>query len=292
MGENSKIEWTTHTFNPWIGCTRVSPACENCYAETFAGRFNIATWGTANAGGTRKVTSVANWRLPLVWNEAAHQEAVRARVFCASLSDVFEDFAGRIIGKGLARNAASLDYQRGRLFDLVERCEHLDFLLLTKRPENIRRMIPASWRAQGVPPNVWLGTTVEDQARADIRIDHLLETEAVVHFLSMEPLLGAVDVRRWLGRINWVIGGGESGSVARPTEVGWARSLRDQCAEANVAFFFKQWGNNAQVGSTENLVRLRTKNEKLLDGVKYHAIPTPRPARARRTAYERILAEG
>jgi len=291
MGENSKIEWTTHTFNPWIGCARVSPACENCYAEVFAGRFDVAKWGVASAGGTRKVTSIANWRLPTQWNEAAHKSATRARVFCASLADIFEDFNGRIIGKGLDKKHANLDFQRGRLFDLVEACEHLDFLFLTKRPENVRRMIRESWRSRGLPPNVWLGTTVEDQKRANERIDRLLETDAVVHFLSMEPMLGDVDVSPWLGRINWVICGGESGSGARETQVEWARSLRDQCNEAKVSFFFKQWGNNAQVGNTNNLVKLRTKNERLLDGKKWDQIPTPRPS-TRRTAFERVLSGG
>ncbi|MGO8994705.1 MAG: phage Gp37/Gp68 family protein [Polyangiaceae bacterium] len=291
MGENSKIEWTTHTFNPWIGCARVSPACEHCYAEAMSTHYRWATWGVANAGGTRKVTSETNWRHPLAWNRTAHKMATRSRVFCASLADVCEDFSGDVLGD-VTPETANLDSQRARLFRLIEPTEHLDWLLLTKRPENIARMIPLSWRAK-MPANVWLGTTVEDQRRADERIPRLLENGSVVRFLSVEPQLGPIDLSPYIAAIDWVIAGGESGGAARETQVRWARSIRDQCAAAHVPFFFKQWGNHAQIASTERLVRLRTKNERLLDGRTWDEIPTPhRGGAVRPTAFERVLAGG
>lgn len=272
MGENSKIEWTTHTHNPWIGCARVSSACEHCYAEAMATHYRWAKWGTANAGGTRHVTGAASRREPLKWNREAHRTATRARVFCASLADLFEDFGG------LTDAGTTLDQERERLFQLIEQTEHLDWLLLSKRPENIASMIPAAWRLT-MPPNVWLGTTVEDQRRADERIPHLLRHRSVVRFLSVEPQLGPIDLGRYLDGIDWVICGGESGAGSRPTQVAWARSIRDQCASAGVSFFFKQWGHHVQVASTEVMIRLRTKNERLLDGREWSDIPTPRAQR-------------
>jgi len=248
--QNSKIEWTDHTFNPWHGCIEVSPGCTNCYARTLSHRYGHDVWGPAKTTG-RRMMSENYWRQPLRWNEAAKKAGTRARVFCASMADVFEDHPQVV-------NA------RMQLFNLIDATPYLDWLLLTKRPENIARMMGAD-----VPENIWLGTSCEDQKRADERIPHLLKVPARVRFLSCEPLLGPVDLSPWLiccpscgapradtsyagcqycdaypevRGVSWVICGGESGPGARPMHPDWSRSLRDQCQAAGVAFFFKQWG--------------------------------------------------
>lgn len=248
--QNSKIEWTDHTFNPWWGCQRVSPGCEHCYAETLAKRYGHQVWGPAKTTARRKM-SRNYWNQPLKWNKAAEQAGTRARVFCASMADVFEDHP-------------QLDDWRADLWDLIRLTPDLDWLLLTKRPENILEMIPLIWR-RWAQPNVWYGTSVEDQRRAGERIPELLKVPAKVRFLSCEPLLGSVDLGRatpcgyycdesighvdhgfWTPGIqpgiHWVIAGGESGHGARPMRLDWARDLRDQCQLAGVAFFFKQFG--------------------------------------------------
>ncbi|WP_276200089.1 phage Gp37/Gp68 family protein [Chelatococcus sp. XZ-Ab1] len=223
MASNTKIEWAHHTFNPWVGCTAVSPACDHCYAESWAKRTGQAhLWK-----GDRRRTSEANWRLPLKWNRQAEAAGIRFRVFCASLADVFDNQVPQI--------------WRSDLFALIEDTPHLDWLLLTKRPQNIQKMIWPKWDA-GLTRNIWLGTTAEDQHEANRRIPHLLEAPAAVRFVSAEPLLGAIDFEPWLDRIDWVIVGGESGAGARPMHPHWARSIRDQCEAAGTAFFFKQWG--------------------------------------------------
>jgi protein gp37 len=241
MGENSKIEWTDHTFNPWIGCSKVSAGCAHCYAEALMDRrMGMARWGD---GGTRVRTSVANWKKPLKWNRDAKRSGKRARVFCASLADVFED-RPELVG------------WREELFDLIAYTPWLDWLLLTKRPENVGRMTKGTVAAGGhggrLRFNMWLGTSVESQETADKRIPELLKVSAAVRFLSVEPMLGPVQIEeRWLRgawdvswsvfpRIDWVICGGESGPGARPMNLDWARSLRDQCKAAGVPFFFKQ----------------------------------------------------
>jgi protein gp37 len=269
MGENSAIEWTDHTFNPWIGCTKVSPGCTNCYAEDMMDhRYHRVTWGK---GKPRVRTSPANWKKPLAWDRACAEAGTRARVFCASLADVFDDE----VNPGW----------RDDLFDLIEQCRNLDWLLLTKRPENAMRMLSCmiidhdlAERFAGPWSHVWIGTTVEDQQRADERIPQLLAIPARVRFLSCEPLLGPVDLRaplnlcpvkrstinahtgdladhgwgwdrnnmrgtEWVGTgIHWVIAGGESGQHARPMHPAWLRQIRDQCHAARVSFLFKQWG--------------------------------------------------
>ncbi len=235
MGEHSAIEWTDHTFNPWEGCTRVSPGCANCYAEARDRRFTGgAHWGP---GAPRRVTSPANWKLPLRWNRAAEKAGVRYKVFCGSLCDVFDPEAPEGAWAWLR--------------SLIIATPHLDWLLLTKRPENITGLDPL-WI--GVQENVWLGTTVESPDQLH-RVDDLLKIPARVRFLSVEPMLGPVDLASWLGHrydhggmvhecsgVDWVICGGESGPKARPMHPDWARSLRDQCAEAGVPFLLKQWG--------------------------------------------------
>lgn len=277
MAENSKIEWTTHTFNPWMGCTKVSPACQHCYAERdMDKRLGKVAWGP---NGTRVKTTPAYWDKPLKWNrDAGKTPGVRPRVFCASLADVFEDWQGPIVdhnGKELTNatietagpNAKPLtmDDLRRDLFELIDATPNLDWLLLTKRPENIQRMVPeAAFRADDSKywsryrANVWLGVSVENQEQADKRIPLLTGCSDLSStlFLSCEPLLGAVssfDINdpEWTTEqfeksyeveINWVIAGGESGPNARPSHPDWFRSLRDQCEAAGVPFLFKQWG--------------------------------------------------
>lgn len=259
MGVNSKIEWTDHTFSPWTGCTKVSPACDHCYAEGWAKRSGHVKWGS---GQPRRRTSDANWRMPLKWNREAERTGVRPRVFCASLADVFD-------------NAVDPQW-RADLFALIAATPNLDWLLLTKRIGNVRGMLAElahgndpdlSLLDMMPPPNVWLGATVVNQEEADRDIPKLLAVPAAKRFLSIEPLLGTVDLglcdcdkgsvagpggaggvtcpkcSGTGGRtLDWVIVGGESGPGARPMHPDWARSIRDQCAAAGVPFLFKQWG--------------------------------------------------
>jgi protein gp37 len=251
MAENSKIEWTHHTFNPWRGCTKVSDGCTNCYAEQMSGR-NPKTLGVWGKHGSRVVASESMWKMPLKWDKAAEAAGERHRVFCASLADVFEGEDTMPAESWLAVQQA-----RGRLYDLIEKTPNLDWLLLTKRPENIRSLIDWEWLEDDgeIPPNVWLGTSVEDQKTADERIPHLLKIPAKVRFLSMEPLLGPVDITHYLytryhhggthheyNQVDWVILGGESGSKARPFDISWARSIVSQCKTAGVPVFVKQIG--------------------------------------------------
>ncbi len=232
MSKNSKIEWTHHTFNPWWGCVKVSPGCKHCYAETWARRLGQDVWGpTAN----RRVLSEAYWAQPISWNQAAAVANERHRVFCASMGDVFED-------------RRDLDDRRTRLWGVIRETPNLDWLLLTKRPENISRLIP--WK-NNWPANVWLGTTAENQRWLDKRMPHLLSQAARVLFLSCEPLLGPIDLSSWnkpIGQhprrtVDWVIAGGESGHGARHMHPEWLTSLRDQCKSLEIQFHFKQWGN-------------------------------------------------
>lgn len=252
MAENSKIEWTDATFNPWIGCQKVGPGCDHCYAEAMMdARLGRVEWGPH---GSRSRTSASYWRKPLAWDRAAAKAGKRTRVFCASLADVFDN------------HASILPEWRADLWALIRATPHLDWMLLTKRPGNIAAMLPPDWGAGY--PNVWLGCTVVNQAEADRDIPKLLAVPAAVRFLSMEPLLGPVDlgspVRAALfaGKIApgggdgtkplaWVIVGGESGPGARPMHPDWARSLRDQCVAAGVAFFHKQNGEHAWVERVE-----------------------------------------
>jgi protein gp37 len=285
MAENSNIEWTTHTFNPWRGCTKVSPGCAHCYAETGSHR-NPGTLGVWGPNGTRVVAAESQWRKVEKWQEAAAfaQELMeaatpeqlkliepgseRCRVFCASLADVFEDWKGDMInaqGKRLWRDRIAqpntyfpetpegsfaclrpltMDDVRERLFHLITHTPNLDWLLLTKRPENIAPMLWGKTDPKRTCParNVWFGTSVENQATAVSRIPELLEIPARVRFLSMEPLLGPVTLGPFLRGINWVIIGGESGPHARSFNLDWARSIVKECQDAGVPVFVKQLG--------------------------------------------------
>ena len=248
MAKDSKIEWTDHTFNPWWGCTKVSPACTNCYADAFARRVGSNVWGPK---APRRFFRDAHWGEPIRWNREAEREGRAKRVFCASMADVFE---GR----------PDLVSSRERLWSLISETPWLDWLLLTKRPENIVNMVP--WR--GVwPANVWVGTTVENDEWAAERIPHLSRLPAAVRFLSCEPLLGPLDLSAWLRprpranakdmhQIDWVIAGGESGHHARPMDPVWLRSIRDQCVHADVPFHFKQWGDWSPDGGGSSRGRL------------------------------------
>lgn len=280
MADTTNISWADMTFNPWIGCTRIAPACDGCYAaHLMETRMHRAEWGAPGKGnGTRDRTSAANWRKPLAWNARAAKDGTRPFVFCASLADVFD-------------NAVPDEWRRD-LFDLIRATPHLVWLLLTKRPMNIARMAE---KAGGLSDNAAIGTTVEDQPRANINVPALLEasvdlwrakTRPLFLFLSCEPLIGPVDLtafkeypeskyhtdalrgkiwmrpeandipgtshihtgRDYIGlchRIQWVIVGGETDQgkhKARPAHPDWVRGLRDQCEAAGVAFHFKQWG--------------------------------------------------
>lgn len=260
MSQNTTIEWTDSTFNPWEGCQEVSPGCNNCYAKTRNARFGGGTAINWGPGAPRRRTSIGNWKKPIEWN-ADHAEFFaehgrRRRVFCASLADVFD-------------NAVDPQWRRD-LFELIELTPNLDWLLLTKRIGNVHDMVPLPWVSKpfqhgpdptniypaGWPANVWIGATIVNQLEAMRDIGKLLQLPAVVRFLSMEPLLGPVDLAGLkclpggalgdavsvLSMLHWIIVGGESGPGARPMHPQWARDIRDQCAAAGVPFLFKQNG--------------------------------------------------
>jgi protein gp37 len=227
MGENSKIEWTDHTFNPWTGCTKVSPGCDHCYAESWSKRSGLVEWGN----NPRRRTTEGNWQNPLKWNDEAHefkrQHGHRPRVFCASLADVFDNQVDPA--------------WREDLFGLIRQCRRLDWLLLTKRPQNILKMLPPAW-GDGYR-NVWLGVTAEDQPHFDLRWKHLQHIPAVIKFISYEPALGAVKLPKHGLLPDWVISGGESGGGARPAKPRWIRDIIADCKRNGVAVFHKQWGS-------------------------------------------------
>lgn len=252
MSANSKIEWTHHTFNPWWGCEKVSPACAFCYAERDANRFAPGLWGK---DAQRRFFGDKHWNEPLKWNKAAEASGERHRVFCASMADVFED-------------RRDLMPHRARLLKLIEATPHLDWLLLTKRPENVARHVGQAITLEQMRTddalraadawlfqhrNVWLGVTAEDQAHFDQRWPIISQLYPSVIFISAEPLLGPIqlpedfllpdfpeDDPRFVRR--WMIVGGESGPHARAMHPDWARRLRDDCELEDIPFFFKQWG--------------------------------------------------
>jgi protein gp37 len=265
VGEQTKIEWCDSTWNPWVGCTAIAPACTFCYAEAWSKRSGMVEWGN----NPRRRTSAALWRNPVKWQADAAafyaEHGRRRRVFCASLADVFD-------------NQVPTEW-RDDLWALIRVTPDIDWLLLTKRPQNIAKMKPGFW--DEVKGHIWLGTTVQDQKHADENIPHLLKHDSAVRFISAEPLLGPIDLEampfddgdarhHWSaltgqalmyasgiggqpdftvridkplrGKLDWVIAGGESGPHARPSSIQWYRSLRDQCAATGVPFLFKQWG--------------------------------------------------
>jgi protein gp37 len=253
------IEWTGtqlkdgswvpgFTFNPWWGCEKISEGCKWCYAEALDNRYHNSDphWGP---GSTRKMQSEKYWKEPEKWNRLAEQEGVRRKVFCASMADVFEE-------------RPELFEIRTRLFNLIEDTPWLDWLLLTKRPENIMIMLPTAWRpirhdnpllngkAKFTPPdNLWLGCTAENQERFEQRMPwmHMIRKvhPEVILFLSCEPLLSDInllpELQNW-NTISWVIVGGESGSAARAMNPKHAWHIISDCIQARVPVFFKQWG--------------------------------------------------
>lgn len=322
MGEKSKIEWCDATVNFWWGCTKVSPGCANCYAETLSQRFGDDIWGKGKPrkkikGAVKMAERLHRARL-VALDHMDEMAGTSPRVFCSSMSDWLDP-------------EVPLEWL-AELLDTIRRTPHLDWLLLTKRPELWRRRLQDVWlslqetgtdtlslwigRWLGskhavvgfdpvAPHNVWIGTSVEDQERADKRIPELLRIPARVRFLSCEPLLGAVDLKigdpchrtagSYHAKIDWVIVGGESGPGARPMNPFWVRSLRDQCHANKVPFFFKQWGEWQTPGMSNvaacpnpepDKVHIfddpyqtfsyrsgKLKSGRELDGVKHHEFP-------------------
>ena len=225
MGANTKIEWTDATFNPWMGCAKVSRGCQNCYAEVLSGRFGWAAWGRDT---TRILTSDGYWKAPLGWNRTSKDRGVRMRVFCASLADVFD----------VQAPSGALD----RLWKLIAETDCLDWQLLTKRPERIADSLPDDW-GNGYR-NVWLGISAEDQASFELRWPLVAAIPALLRFVSYEPALGPLvfPVSPDLALPDWLIAGGESGRNARWTCPAWVEAMKKQCLELGIPFFFKQWG--------------------------------------------------
>jgi protein gp37 len=321
MGQNTKIEWAHHTFNPWIGCTKVAHECANCYAERDQDhRRHRVKWGK---GQPRSRTSPANWKHPLQWNRECEKRGIRNRVFCASLADWLDDDG---VGFAWLRD----------LLNLITLTPNLDWLLLSKRPENwefrmrgvlaiiescgrraedepVRRLVQ-QWLKGNPPLNAWLGTTCGHPDSLH-RIANLQKIPARIRFISAEPLLKPIDLASAafngadsfsaMASIHWVIAGGESGPNARPMHPDCPRTLRDQCAAANVPYFFKQWGEWApwipihgnpnghaiehvmadgsayypgNYGSKlQSMIRVgKSAAGRLLDGIEHNAIPEPR----------------
>jgi protein gp37 len=244
MTENSSISWTDASFVPWFGCADVSDGCDFCYAESWTLRYRKAGWGP-HTGRVRSAPST--WRDPLRWNRKAAAQGRRRTVFTSELSDVFD-------------NKAPQEW-RDDLWQLMRETPHLLWLALTKRPQNAAKMLPADWPLA----NAWLGVTAENQTEADRRMPILASLPAVGRFVSAEPLLGPVDLRPWLGGIDFVIAGCESrgARAGRPTDPAWVRSLRDQCVGAGVAFHLKQLA-----GPDGRIVHVPT-----LDGQRWSAMP-------------------
>lgn len=248
MAEETGIQWTDHTANPWWGCLKVSPGCQYCYADMLSQRLGKNIWGPEAT--TRREYKKGIWHDLPKWNRKAEAEGVRRRVFVMSMGDFFEEH---------------LDVVRWRVefMALMEQCAALDFQVLTKRPENVVKMVPESWYLNW-PDHIWIGTSVENQEMADRRIPELLKVPARIRFLSCEPLLGPVDLQPWLHMtgipatvrvgarelpgsfmpFHWVIVGGESGQKARPFYIEWAQDLVKQCDYAGVPVFVKQLGSN------------------------------------------------
>jgi protein gp37 len=234
MALNSQIEWTESTWNPVTGCTKVSQGCKFCYAERMAER--LQAMGQANYRHGFQLTLQPHMLdLPLKWKTPL-------RIFVNSMSDLFHD-------------DVPLDYIQ-RVFDVMIRARWHRFQVLTKRAERLSELAPSlDW-----PGNVWMGVSVESARHVD-RIDALRRTGARVRFLSLEPLLGPLEDLNLEG-IDWVIAGGESGPKARPVEEGWILEIRNQCREAGVAFFFKQWGG-----------KNKKKSGRLLEGRSWDEMP-------------------
>lgn len=247
MGFETGISWTDHTLNIIWGCAKVSPACDNCYAEVFAHRMGLNLWDDKREGKTgsdRRVFGEKHWNEPLKWNKKAVKEGTRKRVFCGSMCDIFEDHP--IVIEELKK-----------LWPLIKATPMLDWQLLTKRPGRIACSLPDDWGAGY--ENVWLGTTIESNTYVK-RAGQLISNPAKVHFISYEPALGPLDELD-LTDIEWLIYGGESGPKRRPENLEWARQMRDRCKAAGTAFWFKQQS------------ALKSGTNPYLDGESIHEFP-------------------
>lgn len=224
--KNSAISWTHHTFNPWIGCTKISEGCDHCYAERdWDHRKHLVKWGH---GKKRHRTSRANWLQPIRWDVEAQRTGKRRRVFCASLADIFDPEVP--------------DAWRSDLFALIKRCPNLDWMLLTKRSGFMDEYF-INFRDQQWPwPHVALGVSVESQNTV-FRADELALIPAARRFISFEPMIEPIKCNPWMWRADEVIVGGESGPGARPLYPDMVRSVRDACMARGVSFCFKQWGD-------------------------------------------------
>lgn len=234
MSDVTGIQWTDATFNPWWGCTKVSPACDNCYAERDAKRYhpNEVLWGE---GSTRRTFGEQHWKQPLKWNARAKEQGYGGRVFCASMADVFDKDGPQA--------------ERERLWRLIEQTPHLDWQLLTKRIGNVSRMVPPHWERYW-PAQAWLGISVVTPLEVERDVTKLLKIIGPrVRFLSLEPLLQHVDLGPYLPSLQWVIVGGESGPGAREFHLQWARDVVAQCKAASVPVFVKQMGAKPVAGT-------------------------------------------
>ncbi len=265
--KNSNISWTDHTFNPFIGCSKVDGDCANCYAEAMAkDKPAIQTeWGP---GKPRRPASEAQWEEPVKWDKQAKKAGVRKKVFCASMSDVFD--------------AEAPEGLRARLFNVIRATPHLDWLLLTKRPQLIKAQLQEIGVWELLPlPNVWLGVSAGTQVGFDKRWPILRELPALVKFISYEPALGPIILpEEAKGQLHWMICGGETAmrtGEGRQMDPSWARTMRDQCVRMGIPYFFKQWGNWLSVGGVREWHGKTSEIFKatghLLDGVVWHQFP-------------------
>ncbi len=222
MGEHTSIAWTDRTFNPWWGCTKVSPGCDHCYAESWDARFAGNHWGK---GMARREFGDKHWNEPLRWNRLAEKAGAPLKVFCGSMCDVMDDEAP----KGA----------RERLWGIIDATPHLTWQLLTKRPQRYARYLPHSF----IHDNVWLGTSAENQHYYNLRWEALRlasDLYGLTTFISYEPALGPIVLGHTTLVPDWIIFGGESGAGRRPMELAWARDLRAECEKTGTAFFMKQ----------------------------------------------------
>jgi protein gp37 len=256
MGEQTAIAWCDHTFNGWIGCTKVSEGCQFCYAERESERHGwTGLWGPT---ATRRLTSDHNWWEPLRWQRKAMKVQSSggatdygSRVFCGSMMDWCDERAPE----------GALE----RLWQTITATPLLTWLLLTKRANRLKESLPANWGTDHPAfRHVWLGVSAENQERADERLSILSTIPAVVRFVSAEPLLGPLHLHHWRPFVDWVIVGGESGPHCRPCNLDWMCHLRDECLRANIALFVKQMGGYPDK---------RAKMEDLPSGLRIHQWP-------------------